>query len=189
MFLWQNKQPWLHHDQGFKQLFCFKLAHYRRNKVKKYFLWIILLFICGFFVWTSISITITRMKVCANFLPLPPFLQSIEGNSGKDRNFCFMYSTTDLLGSSIEYCTAINMFALGFRHSPGAWLRGEDSIITIPLQLGQEKVVELVRLHFLKHNDRIYVTHGLYNYKHSKEKVGGRQNGKTNFLTILFEIN
>ena len=62
-----------------------------------------------------------------------------------------MYSTEHLLGSSIEYCTAINVFALGFRHSPGARLGGEDSIITIPLQLGQEKVVELVRLHFLKH--------------------------------------
>ena len=179
MFLWQNKQPSLRHDQGIKQLFCFKLAHYRRNKVKKYFLWIILLFI---YVVSSFELPsplqLPGSKFVLIFLPLPPFLQSIEGNSWKDKNFCFMYSMEHLLGSSIEYCTAINMFALGFRHSSGARLRGEDSIITIPLQLGQEKVVELVRLDFLKHNDQIHVTHGLYNYTHSKEKLG---NGKTNF--------
>lgn len=49
-----------------------------------------------------------------------------------------------------EYCTSIHMFSVCFCHCPGTGFSREDSIIAVSLEFGEEEVMELIRLYFLK---------------------------------------
>lgn len=55
----------------------------------------------------------------------------------------------DLLGGPVEDRTAIHILPLVLGHGLGAGLGREDAVVAVPLQLRQEELVELIRLHLL----------------------------------------
>lgn len=55
-----------------------------------------------------------------------------------------------ILAGLVEYCTSIHMFSVCFCHCPGSGFSREDSIIAVSLEFGEEEVMELICLYFLK---------------------------------------
>lgn len=52
----------------------------------------------------------------------------------------------------IEDGTTVHVFAVRLRHGPGTRLGAEETLVSVLLELHQEKVVVLLRLHFLPQN-------------------------------------
>ena len=70
--------------------------------------------------------------------------QSANENNGTDDD------DDDVLGVAVEDGAAVDAQLLGVRHGLGARLGREDAAVTVALQLRQEEVIELLRLHFLQ---------------------------------------
>ena len=56
-------------------------------------------------------------------------------------------------GLSPEYGAAVDVLAFGLAHGFGPRFGREDAVVAVPLEFGQEEVVELVRLHLLQGDD------------------------------------
>ena len=70
--------------------------------------------------------------------------QSANENNGTDDD------DDDVLGVAVEDGAAVDAQLLGVRHGLGARLGREDAAVAVALQLRQEEVIELLRLHFLQ---------------------------------------
>lgn len=77
-----------------------------------------------------------------------------DGSVG--RQYCLYRRFDDLLGNSEEDGAAVDILPVTLSHGLGTRLGGEDAVVAVPLQLGEEELVKLVGLHLLPEVKGIY---------------------------------